>query len=132
MSEKICPFSATLTKDAFSCEHAKKIIRRGGEEFACQHDEMHAMCIKVHAEVRSVALEKLGLEDDLLTLPHSVLVKIQFGCLLGLQMSTGHDASVIENIAALVKSSVNLDVLPFNDIHAAISNYKPQKRRRKK
>ena len=131
MSENICPFSATLTKDSFSCEHAQKIIRRGGEEFACRHDEMHTRCTNIHSKVKKVALKELDLEDNLLTLPHSVLIKIQFGCLLGLQVSTGNDSGDIENIAVLVESIENQATLPFEHIHTAINNYKSQKRRRK-
>jgi hypothetical protein len=39
----------------------------------------------VFQHLKQTALPAFGVEDDLLSMPHSVLVKIQFGGLLGLQ-----------------------------------------------
>ncbi|MFV2056282.1 MAG: hypothetical protein ACC707_07420 [Thiohalomonadales bacterium] len=136
MSELICPFNATLAKDEFSCEHARKIIRRGGEEFSCQRPEIHNLCSAIHAKIRASALLDMGLEDDLLSLPHSVLVKIQFGALLGLQSSKDKSVSSIENVADLIiwiaETYPELDDMPFHQINELVGNYQLQKRRRKK
>jgi len=78
----------------------------------------------------------MGLEDDLLTLPHSVLVKIQFGALLGLQSSKDSSVTSIENVAELITSIAEtytvLDDMPFMKINERVRNYNLQKRRRKK
>lgn len=136
MFDYICPFSATLSKDEFACENAQKVIRRGGEEFICQNPDMHSSCNDVYVMVRKNALSEMELEDDLTSLPHSALVKIQFGCLLGLLRSKGNSENIIDNISTLIASSLGttaaLSELPLDEIYLEIAKYRSPKRRRKK
>lgn len=109
MPDRICPFSATLARDSFGCEQADSVIRRGGTEFSCRSPDAHARCRAVFERLKSTALTAFDVEDDLTRMPHSVLVKIQFGGLLGLAGITPGvppAAGRIGNIEALVTAAV--------------------------
>ena len=138
MKDLICPFSATLARDDFGCKHATKIIRRGGTEIACQLEKAHLRCTGLFQGLKDVALPAFEVEDDLLQVPHGVLVKIQFGGLLGLQrISNNSDPEQpgIRDINTLVKSSVDIfttiDAIPFESIIEDISAYKLPRRRKR-
>ena len=79
MENRICPFSATLVKDDFGCHHASQIVRRGGAEIACASASDHQRCMALLQAFKAVALPAFEVSDDLTQMPHSVLVKIQFG-----------------------------------------------------
>jgi hypothetical protein len=132
MSDFICPFSATLVKKDFACRYATEIIRRGGAEIACASEAGYADCCAIHNTVKVEALNAMGLEDDLLSLPHSVLVKIQFGSLLALQAETGSGETGVKDIYSLIATVNKIfkdhSQLPFDVINTAISNYKISRR----
>ena len=136
MPDLICPYSAMLAqKRDFSCPYADEVIRRGGSEYVCLQINNHELCSEVHNKVKKVYLESQGLEDDLLSLPHSTFVKIQFGCVLGLQYALGRDATKIEDIGSLIADTINnyknIDALPFEVVNEQISAYKLEKRGRR-
>jgi hypothetical protein len=135
MMDLVCPFSATLVKRDFNCTHADHVVRRGGAEIACQSIEVHAECCAIHAKIRQRALSAMGLEDDLLTVPHAVLVKIQYGGLLGLQAVMENQIEVTDDIAALIsrvrQRYADLDTLPFESINSMIESYRLSRRSRK-
>lgn len=138
MKELICPFSATLVKDDFCCKQATKIIRRGGNEIACNSADARQRCTRLFQHLKDTALPEFGVEDDLLQVPHGVLVKIQFGGLLGLQRISNADASVenrIANIDALLEASIesygSIDSIPVNSLCEDIITYKLARRRRR-
>lgn len=136
MPDLICPFSATLAqKRDFSCPNADEVIRRGGSEYVCIQLSRHEVCSDVHNKVKKVYLESQGLEDDLLSLPHSMFVKIQFGCVLGLQSASGIDATKINDIGLLITDTINnyknIDSLPFDLINERITTHKLEKRGRR-
>lgn len=130
--DNICPFSAPLQKPEYDCEHAQTVIRRGGEEIACQNNEHYAVCTAVHDTIKQTALNAMGLEDDLLSVPHSTLVKIQFGAITGLQQEL--DLPESDNIATLISSAIaqhgEAQKIPMDKTIDAIQNFKLQRRRR--
>jgi len=135
MMDLICPFSAPLVRNDFGCSHAKEIVRRGGAEIACQQDEAHAVCAGLHGRMKASALAAMDLEDDLLTLPHNVLVKIQYGGVLGLHALTAGSPPPdgrVDDIAALVSSAVEsfqqLDDIPLDIINQTIIAFKTRRR----
>ena len=133
MLDLICPYSATLAqKSHFLCPDADEVIRRGGAEYICLKANRYEICNEVHSKVKQIYLEGEGLEDDLLSLPHSTFVKIQFGCILGLQSSLERDVSIIEDMGSLITDAMifykTIDTLPFELISNQISIYKLQKR----
>jgi hypothetical protein len=135
MTDLICPFSATLVRNDFACHCAEQIIRRGGAEIACLSEHRYTQCQSIHQKIKSEALHFMGLDDDLLSLPHSVLVKIQFGGLLALQAATGNDTGKINDIASLIETVNGLfgehAMLPFDTINRTIADYKISRRGRK-
>lgn len=140
MSERICPFSSTLVQEDFACSNANPIVRRGGAEVACISEESHARCKQLFQGLKDAALPEFGVEDDLLKMPHSILVKVQYGGLLGLQGRLGTFAgpgSTVDDINRLVAAAVDrfgsIDTIPCKDFSDTIVNYKlPGRRRRNK
>jgi hypothetical protein len=139
MPDLICPYSATLQQDNIHCQHANTVIRRGGEETACNNESRHTNCKAVFEEVKRIALAEMGLEDDLLSVPHSTLVKIQFGAVLGLKQAldpqqAAADSSV-PDIAELIHSSLEtfltIDQLPTDITNRVAKAYKLQRRRKR-
>ena len=136
MPDLLCPFSAPIVKQDFACKHAQEIIRRGGSEIACQQSDAHDICMALHVAIKTSALQAMELEDDLLSLPHNVLVKIQYGGLIGLQhlMSDTQDDTVgdISSLASEVKSRFNApENIPMDAVNQAIIDFKTQRRRKK-
>ena len=137
MSDLLCPFGATLVKRDFGCKYAKEIIRRGGAEIACMQSDAHAKCCALHGVIKTSFLQAMDLEDDLLTVPHNVLVKIQYGGLHGLQALESEDSQLetgIDDISLLVSNVTEkfhaLESLPVDAINKVINEYKTQRRRK--
>jgi hypothetical protein len=105
MEEHKCPFSTPLVTRQFGCTHAREVIHRGGTEINCMDVGAHTRCTHLFQCLKLAALPAFGVEDDLLSMPHSVIVKIQYGGLLGLQRLLKSEAQVaerVEDVQALV------------------------------
>ena len=138
MTDLLCPFTAPLVKKDFLCPQADEVIRRGGSEIACKNLASHSQCTKMHTQIKLSALAAMNLEDDLLTVPHNILVKIQYGGLLGLQAmifpekANSIQVENIENLIAEASSAYGeLANMPLETINETISNFKTQRRRKK-
>lgn len=132
MSQK-CPFAAPITVGRAGCRHAVEVVRRGGSEYDCASAADRAVCVEVFSALKRQGLEAFGVEDDLSSMPHSVLVKIQTGGLDGLRRllreapsggSGAEDARESEpgsadeaDIAALIKAAADayggVSAIPF-------------------
>ncbi|MGB5306473.1 MAG: hypothetical protein WBN51_11860 [Gammaproteobacteria bacterium] len=135
MQDLICPFSSTLLSDNFGCRHASQIVRRGGAEIACSAAASHDRCTLLFRKLKDAALPAFAVEDDLLQMPHSVLVKIQYGGLLGLQRSIAREDTrkdVIEDINALIDAAIEhysaLENIPCNTLVDDMTAYKLSRR----
>ena len=143
MTDLICPFSAPLVKKDFACSNAQEIIRRGGAEIACQQLPAHSVCQALHNSIKAASLSAMDLEDDLLSLPHNILLKIQYGGLLGLRDVTQGDTNQgdvqssqgIDDVAALVSAASakfsSLENIPMQPVCETVIDYKVQRRRKK-
>lgn len=136
MEEYKCAFSHTLVTNQFGCERGMQVTRRGGPDVACLSDAAHLRCEKLFQRMKQVALPAFGVEDDLLSMPHSVLVKIQFGGLLGLQrlLENGADGSGdVTNIHNLVGRAIekhgSLEAIPCPAFVGDMTSYKLKRRR---
>lgn len=134
MEEYKCAFSAPLITGDFGCACAKPVTRRTGPDVACVSAESHARCEELFRRLKDAALPAFGVEDDLLSMPHSVLQKIQYGGLFGLQrLLQRHDAGV-RDVDALVSDVVarysQLNAIPCGDIVGDMTGYKLRGRRR--
>jgi hypothetical protein len=136
MTEYKCAFSNTLVTNQFGCEKAQQVTRRGGPDIACASDDAHQRCESLFQRMKQAALPAFGVEDDLLSMPHSVLVKIQFGGLLGVQrlLENGVAASAeVKNIHDLVGRAVEsyggLDAIPCRTFVEDMTSYQLKRRR---
>jgi hypothetical protein len=132
--EKICPFGSTLVTETCACEHAEQVVRRGGAEIICQDDAAYSRCTDLFQHLKQAALPAFEVEDDLTTMPHSVLQKIQFGGLLGLQtlltdQVTDQVANVVSLVEAVEAKFGNIDSLPLGELVPYITEYKLKRRR---
>ena len=135
MEEHKCAFSNTLVTNQFGCENGEQVTRRGGPDVVCASEEAHQQCEKLFQRMKQTALPAFGVEDDLLSMPHSVLVKIQFGGLLGLQrlQDKGTDEStVVKNIHGLVGQAIGkhggLNAIPCQAFVEDMTSYKLKRR----
>ncbi len=138
MENRICPFSATLVKDDFGCRHASQIVRRGGAEIACVSKPNHQRCMDLFTAFKAAALPAFEVPDDPTRMPHSVLVKIQFGGLLGLHRSLHPDSAVgesINDIATLVNEAeeqyTSISAIPCALLVEDMTSHKLSRRRRR-
>ena len=109
MSTMMCPFSAPLVAEDFACHQAEAVIRRGGTEIACRSESSCTRCIDLHRVIKAAALAEQDYADDLTRVPHSLLVRIQYGGLLGLQRlidNSGASATRIADIDSLVETAL--------------------------
>lgn len=129
MEEYKCTFAAPLITGQFGCVHARPVARRGGPDIACSVHDSHDRCAQIFERLKAVALPAFGVEDDLLSMPHSTLVKIQTGGLLGLQRLLA-DApaapATVTNIDELVETAtkMGLEGLAFAQLVDDITSYK--------
>lgn len=134
MDEYKCVFSNTLITNQFGCEKSEQVTRRGGPDIACTSDAAHRRCEKLFQQMKTAALPAFGVEDDLLSMPHSVLVKIQHGGLLGLQrlLDGATSSGDVKNVHALVDQAIgrynNLDAVPYPALVQDMISYKLRRR----
>ncbi len=136
MQDMICPFSATLARDTFGCTHAEPIIRRGGTEFSCRDSGAHGRCLQLYGKLKDAGLVAFEVADDLTQMPHSILVKIQYGGLLGLQRITLEnppDAGRVADIQALVTAAIacfgSVQAFPCEQLTGGMTAYTLTRRR---
>jgi hypothetical protein len=136
MEEYKCPFSAPLITRQFGCVQAQEVVHRGGTEINCTDAAAHARCDQLFQHMKLAALPAFGVEDDLLSMPHSVLVKIQYGGLLGLQRVLRAESQVaerVEDVQALVAEASarfgGAAGIPVAPLVADITTFKPRARR---
>lgn len=133
MEEHKCAFSNTLVTNQFACEKGVQVTRRGGPDVACTSEEAHLRCEQLFQRMKTAALPAFGVEDDLLSMPHSVLVKIQFGGLLGLQrLLCGAGSGEVKNIHALIDQAVDrfngLESISYSALVDDMTSYKLRRR----
>lgn len=135
MESHRCPFSAPLVTHQFGCARAREVVRRGGAEIDCTDAAACDRCTRLFGRFKAAALPAFGVEDDLLTMPHSVLIKIQHGGLLGLQrILAGANGSGgrVEDIDRLVADAADRygEALPVDSVIGDITAYRTRGRRR--
>ncbi|MHB8624085.1 MAG: hypothetical protein ACYC9J_10525 [Sulfuricaulis sp.] len=135
MAEFKCAFNQTLVTNQFGCEKGEQVIRRGGPDVVCISAEAHQRCENFFARLKEMALPAFGVTDDLLSMPHSVQMKIQYGGLLGLQRQLGNCADTtveVKNIYQLIDRAIarhgNIDAIPCQAFVEDITSYKLKRR----
>ena len=134
MEARKCPFGAPLVTHQFGCSKAQEVVRRGGAEIDCTDTAACERCARLFERLKVAALPAFGVEDDLLSMPHSVLVKIQHGGLLGLQRVLAAADAVTERVedvdrlAAEVQARYD-EAVPVDSVVADMTNFKLRARR---
>jgi hypothetical protein len=128
-----CPFAGALMANQFDCQCATEITRRDGPSIGCTSKDMQKKCETLFATIKQSALEHMGYEDDLTQMPHSALMKIQMGGLLGLQRVLGAEAPSVEDVQALVNQAEQqyhrLEQVPAGELAGDIAAFKLRRRR---
>ena len=131
-----CPFASALVTGLALCRHAEQVVRRGGSEYDCRSSEDHAACVALFDRFKATALPAFGVEDDLGSMPHSVLVKVQCGGLRGLARLGGQEADPIADIAMLrdesLRGSGGLEGLPVTDLVPDMTGFRSERRGRRR
>lgn len=134
-TENKCAFSQTLIGDQFGCVHAEQVVRRGGAEIACRSATSAGRCAALMQRLKLAALPAFDVEDDLLSMPHSVLVKIQFGGLLGVQRlvdpatANAERVTDIDTLAERAEQTFgSVDAVPCDQIVSDMTGYKTRRR----
>lgn len=101
----------------------------------CTSDEAHQHCEWLFVVLKEAALPAFGVEDDFLSMPHSVQIKMRYGGLLGLQRLLGNRADAaaeVRNIHGLADCAVarhgNLDTIPCQAFVEGTTSYKLKRR----
>jgi len=128
-----CAFNGPLMSGVFACSQGRQVARRGGPDIACGSADGHQRCARLFELLKTAGLKELAMEDDLLTMPHSALLKIQYGGLLGLQRQLGESADSVADIDKLVcrieEQYGDLEVVPLDSVASEIAAYKATRRR---
>ena len=129
-----CAFNGALAAQTFGCAHAEPVARRSGPDVACRSDAGHQRCALLFERLKAVALPAFNVEDDLLSMPHSVLMKIQHGGIAGLKrLSDGVTGDRVDDIDALAARVLaryqTADAVPCADIVGDIMSYQLKRRR---
>lgn len=136
MSDNRCAFSSPLVSEQYVCHYGDQVVRRGGTEVACQDEAACSRCEAVFEWLKQVSLPAFEVEDDLTSMPHSVLQKIQYGSLLGLQEMLGGVPEERVDIDGLLNRAEEqysgIDSLPYTDLVDTITAYKLKRRQHRR
>jgi hypothetical protein len=131
-----CPFAAPITTGRAACTRAQEVVRRGGSEYDCAAPAAQARCTDLHQRLKAVGLTAFEVEDDLTTMPHSVLVKVQVGGLAGLQRLLGQPAGPIADVDTLVEQAAaqagGIDAIPVATLADDMTGCKLERRGRRR
>ncbi len=136
MSVNRCAFSSPLVTEQYLCHYGEQVVRRGGTEVACRNEAACSRCEAVFEWLKQVSLPAFGVEDDLTSMPHSVIQKIQFGSLSGLQSMLDSkpdgrmDIDELLNLAA--EQYGGIDSLPYNQLVDTITSYQLKRRQHRR
>lgn len=130
-----CAFASPLVTEQYTCHLAQQVVRRGGTEVACQDNAACARCEAVFEWLKQVCLPEFEVEDDLTRMPHSILQKIQFGSLAGLQVLLQYAQPDSVDIDQLLNQAADkfggVDALPYRELVETITHYQLKRRHRR-
>jgi hypothetical protein len=130
-----CAFKAALMIGGFGCRNAMPVTRREGPDVVCHSEDARRRCSELLTHLKAAALPAFGVADDLLSMPHGVMVKIQCGGLLGLNRLLIPGSPVgasIEDVAALVDRALDshgdVGKLPYESLVQDMVSHKLRRR----
>jgi hypothetical protein len=136
LSVNRCAFSSPLVTEQYACHFGEQVVRRGGTEVACSDEAACSRCEAVFEWLKQVSLPAFGVEDDLASMPHSVIQKIQFGSLSGLQELLGNAPCEHMDIDELLNQAADryggIDSLPYSELVDTITAYQLKRRQHRR
>ena len=133
-----CPFQTPIIAGDFACRMGQMVTARNTPQVHCRSEPSLELCRQVYEHLKKVGLPAFGMEDDLVTTPHSIYQKIQSGGLLGLQELSGIQpeaegriadlADLLEHVTDQCRS---LDQLPYADLVPRMQAHQAKRRRSK-
>lgn len=136
MSVNRCAFSSPQIAEQYVCHFGEQVVRRGGTEVACRDEAACSRCEAVFEWLKQVCLPGFGVEDDLTSMPHSVLQKIQFGSLQGLRELLHVDPEKRVDIDQLLNQASDhydgIDGLPYAGLVDTITAYQLKRRQHRR
>ena len=120
-------------KKDFACTLGIEVTRRDGSAIVCQSSSASRHCCTLHGQLKQVALAAFNMSDDLLQVPQSLYIKVQYGGLLGLQGLLGNTRQDIADISALVAQLRTrygaIESIPCSQVKNDIQSYKVRRKR---
>ncbi len=131
-----CPFSPVLLLKDYQCEFAEEVVRRGGGEIACQNTKLNSKCAQLADQLRESILPMMGQENNLLTVPQAIIVKVLFGSVSALKKMAEdlqHESlDSLSNITLLTLDAYpDLAELPYAHLLETVEKTQIKKRRNK-
>ena len=127
MEEHKCPFQVPQIKKDFACTLGIEVTRRDGAAIVCQSSVASPHCCELYEHLKQVGLEAFDMNDDLLEVPQSLYIKVQYGGLLGLQRLLGNVRQDIADISSLVaqlhERYDTIDNVPCEQVQADIKSH---------
>ena len=127
MEEHKCPFQVPQIKKDLACTLGIEVTRRDGAAIACQSSVASRHCCELYEHLKQVGLEAFDMNDDLLEVPQSLYIKVQYGGLLGLQRLLGNARQDIADISSLVaqlhERYDTIDNVPCEQVQADIKSH---------
>jgi hypothetical protein len=132
-----CPFRQTLITGEFGCRHALAVTRREGPDVGCSSDAASRRCSELFERLKAVALPASDDGDAPSDVPHSALVKVQHGGLLGLQRllapRSGSSSGRVDDVDRLLEQVLlhygGLEAIPYAEVLPDVEQYKIRRRR---
>jgi hypothetical protein len=117
--EDKCAFNDPILHGGFGCRHASPVARRAGPDITCSSAPDQLRCARLLECLKAAGLPALGYQDDLLTMPHSALMKLKFGGLLGLNRLLGDTNTMVADVCGLIDAAIgrygSVESLPVAD-----------------
>ncbi len=129
-----CPFEKAILSRCAECGQAQKLNIAEREAVACETPLARENCLTLHGLLHQNALFVLKHPHPGEPLPHAKEIKVQCGGLLGVQRVFCQEASVVENIHALVgevqRRFGSMQNVPFQSVIKEIAAYEGRRRRK--
>lgn len=125
--ENLCPFSKPIIGQWCQCKHARLLERCSGKMLCLNHDVNREACHGLVDRMVEQSRFILGLSDTRGELPHTHLMKVRCGGILGmqrvLQITPDQPPAVVDIIDKARMQYGAVEDFPFNEIVQDIKGF---------
>lgn len=133
MEEHKCPFQVPQIKKDFACTSGIEVTQRDGAAVVCQSSTASRRCCALYEHLKQAALDAFDMNDNLLEVPQSFYIKVQYGGLLGLQRLLGDARQDVADISSLVAQLCErygaAENVPCEQVQIDIKSHKVRRKR---